>query len=227
MTLRTRSVTKSVSRNLFDDKALHKHANLCSYNSVWFVLKTEADISPSKEGGHNMKSLMEIDNPLADELIRSEREEIEKYRWIESEKAGRDVGWSRASEEWKQKHFSGWKRSIGEGGVEPSLFEILWFQLKEIEAFKWIESEKNGRDIGWEQAVTEWQDRHYRGWKDHLERDNMPPVRSASRRRLEILVCYVLLPLAILHFGLALLQSAAGIDYADYICGHQVTYFPR
>ena len=115
-----------------------------------------------------MKSLLDNNNLLADELIRSQREEIEKYRWIESEKAGRDIGWKRASEEWKQRHFSGWKRTIRERGLEPSLFEILWSQQEEIETYKWIESEKNGRDIGWEQAVTEWQDRHYHAWKDHV-----------------------------------------------------------
>jgi hypothetical protein len=115
-----------------------------------------------------MKSLLETNNLLADELIRSQREEIEKYRWIESEKAGRDIGWRRASEEWKQKHFTSWKRNLRERGLEPSLFEILWSQQEEIETYKWIESERNGRDIGWEQAVTEWQDRHYRAWKNHL-----------------------------------------------------------
>ena len=144
-----------------------------------------------------MKSRLETNNLVADELIRSQREEIEKYRWIESEKAGRDIGWKRASEEWKQKHFSGWKRTIRERGLEPSLFEILWSQQEEIETYKWIESEKNGRDIGWEQAVTEWQDRHYRAWKDHLWTSSLrelgqtrqaaasvasPPV-SAKRRR--------------------------------------------
>jgi hypothetical protein len=115
-----------------------------------------------------MKSLLENNNLLADELIRSQREEIEKYRWIESEKAGRDIGWKRASEEWKQRHFTGWKRNIRARGLEPSLFEILWSQQEEIETYKWIESEKNGRDIGWEKAVTEWQDRHYGAWKDHV-----------------------------------------------------------
>jgi len=134
-----------------------------------------------------MKSLMANNNLLAAELIRSQREEIEKYRWIESEKAGRDIGWKRASEEWKQRHFSGWKRAIRERGLEPSLFEILWSQQDEIETYKWIESEKNGRDIGWEQAVTEWQDRHYRAWKDHLCATSLKELgqtrRPATTRR--------------------------------------------
>ena len=130
-----------------------------------------------------MKSLLENNNLLADELIRSQREEIEKYRWIESEKAGRDIGWNRASEEWKQKHFTGWKRNFRERGLEPSLFEILWSQQEEIETYKWIESERNGRDIGWEQAVTEWQDRHYRAWKNHLlttRSDEPGPARQPA-----------------------------------------------
>jgi hypothetical protein len=114
------------------------------------------------------KNRLETNNLFADELIRSQREEIEKYRWIESEKAGRDIGWERASEEWKQKHFSTWRQDIRQRGVEPSLFEILWSQQQEIETYKWIESEKDGRDIGWQQAVTEWQDRHYHAWRDHV-----------------------------------------------------------
>ena len=128
-----------------------------------------------------MKSLLQSNNLLADELIRSQREEIEKYRWIESEKAGRDIGWKRASEEWKRKHFTGWKRTIRERGLEPDLFEILWSQQEEIETYKWIESEKNGRDIGWEQAVTEWQDRHYRAWKDHLWTTTLSELGQARR----------------------------------------------
>ncbi len=48
-------------------------------------------------------------DPLA-EIVRSQREEIKKYKWIESEKAGRDIGWERATREWMQKHFPEWKQ---------------------------------------------------------------------------------------------------------------------
>jgi hypothetical protein len=128
-----------------------------------------------------MESRLKTNNLLVDKLIRSQREEIEKYRWIESEKAGRDIGWQRASEEWKQKHFPAWKRSIREHGLEPSLFEILWSQQEEIEKYRWIESEKTGRDIGWEQAVTEWQDRHYRAWRDHLWTTSVADIDQTRR----------------------------------------------
>jgi hypothetical protein len=37
-----------------------------------------------------------------------QREEILKYKWIESEKAGRDIGIEAAIREWLQKHFTLW-----------------------------------------------------------------------------------------------------------------------
>ncbi len=114
-----------------------------------------------------MKDRLENTNPLA-ELIRSQREEIETYRWIESEKAGRDIGWKRASEEWKRRHLVDWKRSLRDRGILHPLFEVLWSQQQEIESYKWIESEKRGHDIGWKRAVTEWQDRYYGEWKTHV-----------------------------------------------------------
>ena len=114
-----------------------------------------------------MKERLEHKNPLA-ELIRSQREEVESYRWIESEKLGRDIGWKRASDEWREKYFLAWKRSLRERGILHPLFEILWSQQEEIESYKWIESEKRGHDIGWKRAVTEWQDRHYGEWKAYV-----------------------------------------------------------
>jgi len=56
-----------------------------------------------------MRDKFEKHDPLAG-LLRGQREEIEKYRWIESEKVGEDIGWERAAHEWMQKHFPDWKR---------------------------------------------------------------------------------------------------------------------
>lgn len=44
------------------------------------------------------------------ENVRSQREEITKYKWIESEKAGKDIGWERAVREWMAQYFPQWKR---------------------------------------------------------------------------------------------------------------------
>lgn len=59
-------------------------------------------------------------NPFA-EIIRSQQEEIKKYKWIESEKAGKDIGWERAEQEWLESHFPGWKRASWQRAVEEAL----------------------------------------------------------------------------------------------------------
>lgn len=43
--------------------------------------------------------------------FQAEREEILKHKWIESEKAGRDIGFERALTDWILKHRSKWRRS--------------------------------------------------------------------------------------------------------------------
>ncbi len=59
-------------------------------------------------------------NPLA-EIERSQLEEIEKYKWIESERMGYDIGWARAEQEWLQKHFGPWKQARWQRAVEEAL----------------------------------------------------------------------------------------------------------
>lgn len=41
----------------------------------------------------------------------AEREEILKHKWIESEKAGKDIGFERALLDWIRKHRDGWRSS--------------------------------------------------------------------------------------------------------------------
>jgi hypothetical protein len=41
----------------------------------------------------------------------AEREEIMKHKWIESEKAGYDIGFERALTDWIVKHRSKWRKS--------------------------------------------------------------------------------------------------------------------
>jgi len=42
--------------------------------------------------------------------FQAEREEILKHKWIESEKAGHDIGFERALTDWIVKHRSKWRR---------------------------------------------------------------------------------------------------------------------
>jgi hypothetical protein len=43
--------------------------------------------------------------------FQAEREEILKHKWIESEKAGHDIGFERALTDWIIKHRSSWRRN--------------------------------------------------------------------------------------------------------------------
>ena len=59
-------------------------------------------------------------DPLTD-IVRSQAEEIKKYKWIESEKAGGDIGWERAAREWMQKFFPEWKQYRWKRAVAEAL----------------------------------------------------------------------------------------------------------
>ena len=43
--------------------------------------------------------------------FQAEREEILKHKWLESEKAGYDIGFERALTDWIIKHRSKWRRA--------------------------------------------------------------------------------------------------------------------
>ena len=43
--------------------------------------------------------------------FQAEREEILKHKWIESEKAGRDIGFEQALTDWIIKHRAQWRKS--------------------------------------------------------------------------------------------------------------------
>ena len=42
--------------------------------------------------------------------FQAEREEILKHKWIESEKAGRDIGFEQALTDWIVRHRSKWRK---------------------------------------------------------------------------------------------------------------------
>jgi hypothetical protein len=43
--------------------------------------------------------------------FQAEREEILRHKWIESEKAGHDIGFERALTDWIIKHRSAWRKT--------------------------------------------------------------------------------------------------------------------
>ena len=67
----------------------------------------------------SMSNAMKAASP-ADDLLKNsslyrefqaEREEILRHKWIESEKAGHDIGFERALTDWIIKHRANWRRA--------------------------------------------------------------------------------------------------------------------
>ena len=50
-----------------------------------------------------------------------------------------------------------------------SLYREFQAEREEILRHKWIESEKAGRDIGFEQALTDWIIRHRSSWRKNRQ----------------------------------------------------------
>ena len=55
------------------------------------------------------------------ELVRLQREEVAKHKWIESEKAGHDIGWDQAHADWLVKHFAEWERHLPSRAIDDAL----------------------------------------------------------------------------------------------------------
>ena len=51
---------------------------------------------------------------------------------------------------------------------EFNLYQKFLELKKEIEKHKWIESEKNGNDIGFERALVDWISKHRTGWCENI-----------------------------------------------------------
>jgi hypothetical protein len=62
-----------------------------------------------------------------------------------------------------------------------SLYRAFTAELEEILKHKWIESEKAGRDVGFDWALINWTTHHRRSWrKAYLERQLAESSRLAA-----------------------------------------------
>ena len=66
---------------------------------------TETSLKPDRAENELLK------NSSLYREFQAEREEILKHKWIESEKAGRDIGFEQALTDWIVKHRSKWRKS--------------------------------------------------------------------------------------------------------------------
>ena len=79
---------------------------------IWFAFSGLASMifvsnvwNPVKRKDLDIKFAYEI------ALHRAEQREILKHKWLESEKAGRDIGMELAQKSWEECHAEDWKQS--------------------------------------------------------------------------------------------------------------------
>jgi hypothetical protein len=72
----------------------------------FFQLHERSRMSSNIENGHDLVRKSSLYREF-----QAEREEILKHKWIESEKAGYDIGFERALTDWIIKHRSNWRRN--------------------------------------------------------------------------------------------------------------------
>jgi hypothetical protein len=49
---------------------------------------------------------------------------------------------------------------------ERNYYEEFLAEREEIRRYKWVVSEEEGRDIGFERALTEWVAKHRQAWRE-------------------------------------------------------------
>jgi len=69
-----------------------------------FKMQNSGDVTASQEPQSRF-----VQNSVLYKEFLAEREEILKHKWIESEKAGSDIGFERALLDWIVKHRSSWR----------------------------------------------------------------------------------------------------------------------
>jgi len=92
----------------------------------------------------------------------AERREIERHKWLLSERCGCDVGMQHATEDWLAHHAEQWRRL--------RQAHMLELQRGEIERYKWIESEKAQRDLG-RDAALDWIGKYAARWREWYEKE--------------------------------------------------------
>ena len=62
---------------------------------------------------------------------------------------------------------------------KPNLYQQFLAEREEIMKHKWIESEKQGYDIGFEKALTGWVSKHRKDWLEEYNKiKNSTPDNS-------------------------------------------------
>jgi len=98
-------------------------------------------------------------------LSPAEREAVEQHKYFLSEKAGHDVGFASALEDWLANQAERWRAERNA--------RLLAKQRDEIMRYKWIESEKANYDLG-RMAALDWVKKYAAVWRSWYDTEYDP-----------------------------------------------------
>ena len=75
-------------------------------SQTWFDFEIMAEDTKDSNSGNDLLKKSSLYKEF-----QAEREEILRHKWLESEKAGRDIGFDRALTDWIVNHRSKWRKS--------------------------------------------------------------------------------------------------------------------
>jgi len=74
--------------------------------TYWWQTESQRPMSKDLSSGNDL-----VRNSSLYKEFQAELDEILRHKWIESEKAGRDIGFEQALTDWIMKHRSKWRRA--------------------------------------------------------------------------------------------------------------------
>ena len=88
---------------------------IITYTTIWFALAGLFSILLLLANPYYKKEFSKVTNKLGIAyeiaLQKAEQIEISKHKWLESEKAGYDIGMELAQESWEKYHAKDWRKS--------------------------------------------------------------------------------------------------------------------
>ena len=88
---------------------------IITYTTIWFALAGLFSILLLSANPYYKKEFSKVTNKLGIAyevaLQKAEQVEISKHKWLESEKAGYDIGIELAQQSWNRYHAKDWRKS--------------------------------------------------------------------------------------------------------------------
>ena len=105
-------------------------------------------------------------------ISEEERRAVEVHKWYLSQRAGCDVGWGAALEDWKRNYQADWRKNQRIRQLTDNTA-----QAKEIQDYVWYRSQEAGADMS-RDAQEEWVRLYAAQWREQAAQKQRKPVED-------------------------------------------------